>query len=128
MTGRSHRAIQVQHKRYGPVFRVSPNELSFASASSWKAIYGFPPPGQAQLIKGEFYDIYGAGFKTGCIGSERDPATHARKKKNLTAAFSVKALQQQEAIVQNVVDGRYFFSVLSIRAKAPFLFTLVHGS
>ncbi|KAF1829166.1 putative cytochrome P450 [Decorospora gaudefroyi] len=104
MSGRSHRAIQDQHKLHGPVFRVSPNELSFASASSWKAIYGFPPPGQAQLVKGEFYDIYGAGFKTGCIGSERNPAQHARKKKNLTAAFSVKALQQQEAIVQKVVD------------------------
>jgi hypothetical protein len=105
MTGRSHRAIQTQHRLYGPVFRISPNELSFASVSSWKAIYGYPPPGQAQLIKGEFYDIYGAGFKTGCIGSERDPVNHARKKKDLTAAFSSKSLQQQEVIVQNVVDG-----------------------
>ncbi|KAL9072095.1 MAG: hypothetical protein Q9157_005221 [Trypethelium eluteriae] len=104
MSGRSHRAIQAQHRLYGPVFRVSPNELSFASASSWKAIYGYPPPGQAQLVKGEFYDIYGSGFKTGCIGSERDPAQHARKKKDLTAAFSAKALLQQEPIVQGVVD------------------------
>jgi hypothetical protein len=109
MSGRSHRAIQAQHRLHGPVFRVSPNELSFASASSWKAIYGFPPPGQEQLLKGEFYDIYGAGFKTGCIGSERDAAKHTRKKKYLTAAFSVKALQQQEAIVQSVVDGEYLF-------------------
>ena len=107
MSGRSHRAIQAQHHRYGPVFRVSPNELSFASVSSWKAIYGYPPPGQAQLIKGEFYDIYGAGFKTGCIGSERNPTEHARKKKDLTAAFSIKALEQQEAVVQHVVDGSY---------------------
>ncbi|KAK3203030.1 hypothetical protein GRF29_154g1517365 [Pseudopithomyces chartarum] len=104
MSGRSHRAIQSQHKIHGPVIRISPDELSFASASSWKAIYGFPPPGTQQLIKGEFYDIYGSGFKTGCIGSERDPARHARKKKNLTAAFSVRALQQQEEIVQRVID------------------------
>ncbi|KAK8107114.1 uncharacterized protein PG998_009127, partial [Apiospora kogelbergensis] len=103
-SGRSHRVIQKQHRRYGPVFRVSPNELSFASVSSWKAIYGYPPSGQGQLIKGEFYDIYGAGFKTGCIGSERNPAEHSRKKKGLTAAFSVKALEQQEAVVQDVVD------------------------
>lgn len=88
----------------GPVFRVSPNELSFASVNSWKAIYGYPPPGAGQLIKGEFYDIYGSGFKTGCIGSEREPAVHARKKKNLTAAFSVKALAAQEAIVQRCLD------------------------
>lgn len=100
--------IQKQHRRYGPVFRVSPNELSFASVSSWNAIYGYPPSGQGQLIKGEFYDIYGAGFKTGCIGSERNPAEHSRKKKGLTAAFSVKALEQQEAVVQDVVDGSCF--------------------
>lgn len=89
----------------GPVFRVSPNELSFASTTSWKAIYGLPAPGQEQLIKGELYDIFGAAYKTGCIGSERDPAVHSRKKKNLTAAFSSKALAGQESIVQACLDG-----------------------
>jgi hypothetical protein len=88
----------------GPVFRVSPNELSFASVDSWKAIYGFPPPGQPQLIKGEFYDVYGSAYKTGCIGSERDPKVHAQKKKNLTAGFSTKALALQEPIVQKCWD------------------------
>ncbi|KAF3760420.1 hypothetical protein M406DRAFT_52939 [Cryphonectria parasitica EP155] len=104
MRGRSHRVIQDMHRKYGPVFRVSPNELSFASAASWKAIYGFPPPGSAHLIKGEFYDVFGGAYKTGCIGSERDPATHALKKKNLTAAFSAKALAAQEPIVQACLD------------------------
>ncbi|KAK5631624.1 hypothetical protein RRF57_007338 [Xylaria bambusicola] len=104
MGGRSHRAIEKQHKKYGLVFRVSPNELSFASVDSWKTIYGFPPPGQPHLVKGEFYDIYGAGFKTGCIGSERDPQQHAIKKKNLLAAFSTKALNAQETLVQQCWD------------------------
>lgn len=56
------------------------------------------------MIKGEFYDIYGAGFKTGCIGSERDPKIHAQKKKNLAPAFSTKALQGQDGIVQRCID------------------------
>lgn len=30
----------------GSVFRVSPNELSFASVASWKAIYGHQLPGK----------------------------------------------------------------------------------
>lgn len=89
----------------GSVFRVSPNELSFASVESWRAIYGFPPTGQEHLVKSEFYDIYGAGFKTGCIGSERDPRKHALKKKNLAAAFSTQALNSQEALVQHCWDG-----------------------
>ncbi|KAL4916488.1 cytochrome P450 [Aspergillus aurantiobrunneus] len=104
MRGRSHRVIQEQHKRYGPVFRVSPNELSFASLNSWKHIYGAPAGPRSHLIKGEFYDIYGSGFKTGCIGSERDPRVHALKKKNLTPAFSTKALQAQDPIVQRCID------------------------
>ncbi|KAF2753069.1 putative cytochrome P450 [Pseudovirgaria hyperparasitica] len=102
--GRSHRGIQRMHQKHGAVFRVSPNELSFASAGSWKSIYGFPAIGKPQLIKGEFYDIYGAGFKTGCIGSERDPKVHAQKKKNLTPAFSLKALNAQEPIIQRCID------------------------
>lgn len=57
------------------------------------------------LIKGEFYDIYGAGFKTGCIGSERTPKVHAQKKKNLTPAFSTKALQAQDGIIQRCIDA-----------------------
>ncbi|KAI1098801.1 cytochrome P450 [Jackrogersella minutella] len=104
MRGRSHRVIQRTHEKYGPVFRVSPNELSFASASSWKAIYSHPPPNAEQLIKGEFYDAYGGAYKTGCIGSERDPVVHARKKKNLTGAFAPKALAAQEFIVQACLD------------------------
>lgn len=89
----------------GLVFRVAPNELSFASVESWKSIYGIPPPGQPHLEKSEFYDVFGAGFGEACIGSERDPQEHARKKKSLMAAFSSHAIYAQEPIVQHVWDS-----------------------
>lgn len=73
MSGRQHRIFRAEHHKYGDVFRVSPNELSFASLQSYRDIYGFPPAGQQQFIKSDFYDVFGSGFKTGCIGSERDP-------------------------------------------------------
>lgn len=38
------------------------------------------------------------------MGSERDPKVHARKKKNLTAAFSTRALGEQEGLVQEVIN------------------------
>lgn len=56
------------------------------------------------MIKSEFYDMYGAGFKSLCIGSERDPHKHKRMKTFLSAAFSTKALSQQEDIVSQVLD------------------------
>ncbi|KAL2829469.1 cytochrome P450 [Aspergillus cavernicola] len=105
MSGRSHRAFQEQHQIYGPVFRVSPNELTFASVESWRGIYGTPGTGKPHVTKSEFYDIYGAGFKVGCIGSERDPQVHARKKKSLAGAFSLKALNAQDTITQRCIDG-----------------------
>jgi cytochrome P450 len=57
------------------------------------------------MTKSEFYDMYGSGFDSLCIGSERDPQKHAQMKKSLSAAFSTKALVQQESIVRRCVDG-----------------------
>ena len=104
MGGRFHRAIEKQHKIHGNVFRVSPNELSFSSVSSWKAIYGHRPTGQPTLVKSKFYEIYGAGYNSLCIGSERNPNKHAQMKKTLTPAFSTKALTEQEDIVTQCIE------------------------
>ncbi|KAF5006792.1 hypothetical protein FDECE_6846 [Fusarium decemcellulare] len=105
MGGRFHLAIQEQHKRLGPVVRISPNELSFSSVQSWKDIYGHATGGKHTMTKSDFYDMYGSGFESSCIGSERDPKRQSQMKKSLSGAFSTKALSQQEDIVQNCVDG-----------------------
>ncbi|KAF5027086.1 hypothetical protein F66182_798 [Fusarium sp. NRRL 66182] len=105
MGGRFHIAIQEQHGKLGSVVRISPNELSFSSVQSWKDIYGHATPGKQTMIKSEFYDMYGSGFESSCIGSERDPKRQSHMKKSLSGAFSTKALTQQEEIVQKCVDG-----------------------
>lgn len=48
--------------------------------------------------------MYGAAFESLCIGSERDPTNHSRMKKSLSAAFSTKALAEQENIIQRCVN------------------------
>ncbi|RYP61516.1 hypothetical protein DL770_009770 [Monosporascus sp. CRB-9-2] len=104
-SGRFYRAIEKQHQKYGSVFRVSPNELSFASVQSWKDIYGHATGAERRtLVKSEFYELYGAGFRSFCIGSERDPRKHAEMRKSLSAAFSTKSLKDQEGIVNGVID------------------------
>ncbi|KAI0407184.1 putative cytochrome P450 [Xylaria palmicola] len=102
--GRIHLAIDDEHKKYGPVFRVSPNELSFASVNSWKDIYGHATGQRQTLVKSEFYEMYGAGFDSLCIGSERNPQKHRKMKQSLSAAFSTKALREQEAIVADQIN------------------------
>lgn len=55
--------------------------------------------------KSEFYDMYGSGFNSLCIGSERDPEKHRQMKSFLSAAFSTKALLEQEPLVSQTVDA-----------------------
>ena len=55
-------------------------------------------------MKSEFYGIYGAGFDSLCIGSERDPTTHSRMKRSLQGAFSAQSLREQEGIIQYSID------------------------
>jgi len=78
--------------------------LSSASLESWKAIYGHRVGGAPTPIKSEFYDIYGAGFKSLCIESERNPHEHGRMRKMLSAAFSTRVLMDQEDIITKAVD------------------------
>lgn len=84
--------------------RVSPNELSFASVESWKSIYGHRAGAAPTPIKSHFYDIYGAGFKSLCIGSERNPQKHGKMRKMLSAAFSTRVLLDQEDIITTTVN------------------------
>ncbi|KAJ2998225.1 hypothetical protein NUW58_g390 [Xylaria curta] len=103
--GRWHRRIDELHKKYGAVVRVSPNELSFASIESWKDIYGHPTSGRKTCIKSEFYEVFGGGFNSSCIGSERNPKEHGRMRKALSNAFSTKSLLEQETVVNENVDA-----------------------
>ena len=48
--------------------------------------------------------MFGAGFRSTCIGSEQDPQRHGQMKKSLSPAFSTKALAEQECIVVRVID------------------------
>ena len=48
--------------------------------------------------------MYGSGYEKSCIGSERDPKKHSSMKRDLTAAFSTKALSDQESIIKDCID------------------------
>lgn len=85
--------------------RISPNELSFASVESFKAIYGHRSSNVPLPIKGEFYAMFGAGFDSSCIGSERDPQKASKMRKMLSVGFSVKSLSEQEDIIISSIDG-----------------------
>ncbi|KAI0008985.1 cytochrome P450 [Xylariaceae sp. FL0662B] len=100
LSGQFHRIIEDSHRKYGPVFRVGPNELSFASATAYKTIYGTKNPAP----KNEYFAMFAAGYKEPCVATERDPHKAGEKRALFTTAFTQRALLQQESIVQRCVD------------------------
>ena len=83
---------------------MSPNELSFGSASSFKAIYGNATAGRPKVPKDSFYDMFGAGFTEACLGSEKDPQRAGAKRALFMNAFSSKALAEQEDVLQRNIS------------------------
>ncbi|KAK3946266.1 cytochrome P450 [Diplogelasinospora grovesii] len=93
------------HEKYGPVVRISPTELSFNSAQSFRDIYGHRK-GHETFIKSAFYD--GGSFAdkgVHSIVSERDPERHAEMRRYLSSAFSDRSLREQEHLVAHHVDA-----------------------
>lgn len=117
MQGRFHRVVEDSHRQYGDVFRVSPNELSFGTASSFKAIYGSPGPDRPRVPKDSFYDMFGAGFSEACIGSERDPQRAGAKRALFMNAFSAKSLAEQEDVIQRNTNA--FVEKLGLLGSGP---------
>lgn len=105
------------HKKYGPVVRIAPNELSFDTAQSWKDIYGsLRGPGHLPFCKSKYYD---GGFFSGLAYSvitERDPSVHAKLRKTLLTAFSDRSLKEQEYLIEEGVNE--FISELGAHAAA----------
>ena len=105
MQGRWHRVLEETHRDLGDVIRVGPNELSFSSVSSVKTIYGnrTAENPDSPAPKNEWYDMLNAGFDKTCLVSERDPTKAGEKRALFSAAFTQKALLEQEGILQRCI-------------------------
>jgi len=100
------------HAKYGEVVRVSPNELSFSGADSWKDVYGHKKAGQQALLKDPlFYNSPGeTTFNIVNAGYE----DHARQRRIFANAFSDGALKKQEPLFLTYINKL----VEKLRSKA----------
>lgn len=104
LRGRLPLENKLLHDKYGPVVRVSPNELAFNSAQAWEDIYGFKTGGRKNMHKdaihvGSVDPLPGASTLT-----MADDANHARQRRALSHSFSERALKEQEYIIQSYID------------------------
>jgi hypothetical protein len=100
----SYSVQSTNHGKLGDIVRVAPNELSFVSATAYRAIYGMRLPGELKVPKDKFYDMFGSGFAEPCLASERDPNKAGQKRGLFAAAFSTKAQAEQELVMQRCID------------------------
>jgi cytochrome P450 len=90
------------HDRYGKIVRLAPNELSFIDAQAWFDIYGHRKKGHREFTKNPIWAQPAPNGVFSLINAlEKD---HPRMRKPFVPAFSLKALKDQEGIMQGYVD------------------------
>lgn len=86
------------HRKYGPVVRTAPDEVSFASGDAWTDIYASRPDDR-QFLKDPLWWRRQPG-QPDTLLSAIHPAKHSRMRKLLAPAFTPRALRVQEAVLQ----------------------------
>ena len=101
MRGQLDWSIKSFHEKYGPVVRFSPDELSFIGEEAWKDIYGARDPPLAK--DPTWYNVVKSSDQAASIFNA-DHVNHMRIRKQLSHAFSEKALREQEDAIEGYVD------------------------
>ena len=93
------------HEKYGDVVRLSPTEVSFISGDrTWPEVYGFRTGKHKTLpyLKDRSWFANPLNGVYSIIVA--DESSHSRMRRNLSHAFSDKALKEQETLIQGYVD------------------------
>ncbi|KAI6715904.1 cytochrome P450 [Diplocarpon mali] len=107
VSGNQHVYYRALHERYGPVVRVSPDEVSFVSVEARDEIYGFRAgdvdgqlqKGRALMEKSPIF-LGAVGKVDGCTGvSLALDAEHTRQRRALGYLFTNSALLQEEHLL-----------------------------
>jgi len=95
LSGYRGRTVDALHKKYGPVVRLAPNELSFSALPCIRAIYG----AGSTCIKSPAYDYFG---REGMFQMQ-EPERHRQRQKRIAHIFAPAVLQQMEPLIQTCV-------------------------
>ncbi|GAW23079.1 hypothetical protein ANO14919_126290 [Xylariales sp. No.14919] len=102
MSGRLGFHVADLHKKYGPVVRLTPNELAFSSPQAWRDIYGHKKVGEPEFPKSElFYRVF-TYLPLAIINADRDE--HSLLRRQLSHGFSDRSMKEQEPIIGSYVN------------------------
>ena len=88
------------HDRYGPVVRVTPNELSFCHKAAWKEIYGSRPGGELS----KHYDFYQVDDALPQYIISAGKARYGLLRRLLAQGFSEQTLKTQQPVIREFIN------------------------
>ncbi|KAJ1337240.1 averufin monooxygenase [Microdochium nivale] len=87
------------HKRYGPILRVTPDEVSITDPAAAKEIHRF----RSEYLKTQFYEDSNFSSAQNIL-TTTDPAYHARLRKLMGPAASQSNLIKFQPVIQKHID------------------------
>ncbi|UZP45190.1 hypothetical protein NXS19_013002 [Fusarium pseudograminearum] len=97
--GECHFTILEMHKKYGPIVRVGPNDLSLNHPDGMKALRGHRKTGTGENSK---EPISTSMNFDNIIGADRE--NHQRYRRSLAHGFSQQSMTAQQPIIRGYVD------------------------
>jgi len=98
-SGHTHLDHIALHKRYGPIVRIAPNEVSIASPDAARLILS---PGK-HFYKTDFYAVFPPPENPDIFTEIREDV-HALKKKVANVPYSMAAMQQLSPFIDDTID------------------------
>ena len=101
LSGKAEHAQRDLHKKYGPLVRIAPNEVSVADPSAIKVIYSI----KSGFTKTDFYPPFAPGISPhGDHFSQRDERKHAERRRFVNATYSMSTILEGERYIDDCGD------------------------
>ncbi|KAJ3538936.1 hypothetical protein NM208_g5689 [Fusarium decemcellulare] len=99
--GNWHSDIEWLHKKYGPVVRIAPNEVSFVDHAALRQLYSYAKAAP----KTDWYNVWNPS-KTKSISffAETNIPQHAKRRRQVAQAYSMSSVLAAETFIQKVAD------------------------
>lgn len=104
LKGTRHEMYENLHQKYGPIVRVNHDELSFTHPDAWKDAYGHGTKGTRGSPPFKDPVRYGSNPHKAPSLINAPDEDHTRQRKIFTAAFSDRALKQQEPLFLKYIN------------------------
>jgi len=88
------------HKKYGPIVRIAPNEVSISAPAAMKVIYSIT----GGFSKSDFYEVFRIPTDPPSLFTDLDEARHTERRRHVGSAYIMSSLLKLEPHVQIIIS------------------------